>query len=250
LRSLEEHNVTLADSVVVIDDPVSSLDSSNLLAASSFIWSRLVGKSAQLFLFTHSFELFRTWSQLLKGAKITLDKQGKSGLLFELRAKYEMVDGEPRRLVKLRNWPKHPEATRLRSEYQYLFSQVLDGLSDLQNDPSEAQLMNAAALLPNATRRVLEGFLAFKRPQEIGDLRGQLKGAKPPDLDDELWQRVLRFADDYSHMEHADTDRHLERPEVLGHLQAVLAFIGDVDPTHVSDMCQALDRPKPNLSIS
>jgi hypothetical protein len=124
---------------------------------------------------------------------------------------------------------------------------VLDGLSALEADPSEAELMNTAALLPNATRRVLEGFLAFKRPQSIGDLRNQLKGVKPPDLDDALWQGILRFANEYSHMEDADTDRHLERPEVQGHLQAVLSFISAVDRSHVSDVCEALDRSVPEF---
>jgi hypothetical protein len=167
--------------------------------------------------------------------------------MYELRARYRTFDGELRRVVDLRNWPKQPEATRLRSEYHYLFGQVLDGLSALETDPSEAELMNAAALLPNATRRVLEGFLAFRRPQDIGDLRNQLRGVKPADLDDGLWQRILRFADEYSHLEDADTDRHLERPEVQGHLQAVLSFISAVDGTHVSDVCEALDRPVPEF---
>ena len=247
LRSLEEHHVTLSEAIVVIDDPVSSLDSNNLLAASSFIWSRLINTCAQLFLFTHNFELFRTWSQLLKGANRALEQSDKHSVMYELRAKYQSSDGEFCRVVELRNWPKQPEASRLRSEYHYLFGQVLDGLSALEADPSEAELMNTAALLPNATRRVLEGFLAFKRPQSIGDLRNQLKGVKPPDLDDALWQGILRFANEYSHMEDADTDRHLERPEVQGHLQAVLSFISAVDRSHVSDVCEALDRSVPEF---
>jgi len=249
LRSLEVHDITLADAIVVIDDPVSSLDSSNLLAASSFIWARLVNKCGQLFLFSHNFELFRTWSQLLKGAQRTLDDSGRKGVLYEVRTRHRTTDGRTRRTIDLRDWPKPPEASRLRSEYQYLFLQLLEGLADLQSDPREAQLMDAAALLPNATRRVLEGFLAFKRPQDIGNLRTQLRKVKPSDeVDEDLWQRVLRFADEYSHMEHADTDRHLERPEVLGHLHAVLLFIERVDPTHVTDMCEALGRDKPVLT--
>ncbi|MCT1598450.1 AAA family ATPase, partial [Corynebacterium sanguinis] len=57
--------------IVVIDDPVSSMDANAFLGISTYIWSKMInrGLAGQLFLLTHNFELFRQWDIQLDKAR-------------------------------------------------------------------------------------------------------------------------------------------------------------------------------------
>jgi wobble nucleotide-excising tRNase len=69
LKSLEDRDFDLAHGVVVLDDPVSSLDQNALFAAFGFLRAR-TQPAGQLFILTHSFLLFRLtreWFSHLKG---------------------------------------------------------------------------------------------------------------------------------------------------------------------------------------
>lgn len=62
LKSLEDHRDKLQDTIVVIDDPVSSLDASALFTAFGFIKER-TEKAKQIIVLTHDFSFF----SLVKG---------------------------------------------------------------------------------------------------------------------------------------------------------------------------------------
>ena len=87
--------------------------------------------------------------------------------------------------------PLDPLLERYESEYHYLFSRIY----------SEAQTTSPAVLednyvLPNMARRLLEGFLAFRRPQASGELWNKLKDM---DFDEAAKTRIMRFVHTYSH---------------------------------------------------
>ncbi|MCP4306798.1 MAG: AAA family ATPase [bacterium] len=239
LRSLNTHGVELDSSIVVIDDPVSSLDANNLVGASSMIWSDLVDKCRQLILLTHNFELFRAWTLMLQ----KFGRSKKHYRLYEMRVRYQAdPEGDPARYLDLVDWPETPELqTRLRSEYHYLFWRVSAAVQEAQDDPSPEHDAEAAILLPNACRRLLEGFLGFKQPQHLGNLRTQLAGIDLAELSVAERDRLLRFADMYSHNEQADPTRPWVRPEAPNYLSAVLRFIKSVDPDHFTLMSEALE---------
>jgi wobble nucleotide-excising tRNase len=58
LKSLQDKTFDLANGIVVIDDPVSSLDANALFSAFAYMKER-TGQCGQLFVFTHSFPFFR-----------------------------------------------------------------------------------------------------------------------------------------------------------------------------------------------
>lgn len=58
LKSLEDHEFDITKGIVVLDDPVSSLDDNALHLAVAFIKGRTKG-TGQLFVFTHNFTFFR-----------------------------------------------------------------------------------------------------------------------------------------------------------------------------------------------
>lgn len=238
LHSLSSYETDLADCVVLIDDPVSSLDANTLFGASSHLWSRLVHKHrcGQLFLFTHNFELFRHWSGLLQRG------QGNNVYgLYDMRWVVERDhSGQAVRAPRLIPWPPGDAGKRLRSEYHYLFWRVADTLSQCQADPSPERDIEAATVLPNLCRRLLEAFLGFKAPAQLGHLRQQVDTAAGGSVDEATRTRVYQFLNHHSHFEEADTTKPVARPEAVEMLHVALEFMKAVDGEHLSAMCEAV----------
>ncbi len=187
LKSLQDKTFDLKSGIVVIDDPVSSLDANAMFSAFSYMRDR-TGECGQLFIFTHSFQFFRE----VKNWFHHLRKQNKSN-----------VDERPARFFLLRSY-RHVDGQRASvfgpldrlleehdSEYQYLFKRVYD----------EAHRANVDSLehhygLPNVARRLLESFLAFRFP----DVRGELyQRFARVNFDSAKKTRILRLLNTYSH---------------------------------------------------
>jgi wobble nucleotide-excising tRNase len=243
LRSLESHDTRLADCLVVIDDPVSSLDDNAIVGASTHLWTRLVGqaKCRQLFLLTHNFELFRMWTSQLDRYPQRRDAKLAYGI-YEMRCTVrKATDDTYQRVPILLPWPNDKKVrTRLRSEYHYLFWRVSIAWSECNADPSPERDVEAATILPNACRRLLEGFLGFKYPDLLGNLHDQIMEIGDDSVSEAMRSRVLRFVHAYSHNESADTTASSARPESVEMLGIVLEFIKTVDPLHFEAMCRAV----------
>jgi wobble nucleotide-excising tRNase len=243
LRSLETHETQAASSIVVIDDPVSSLDGSMLVGASTHLWTQLVGanKCRQLFLLTHNFELFRLWAAHLEHYPKARDLGITYGV-YEMRTgARQLADGSHRRVPLMLAWPDDPKVqARLRSEYHYMFWRVISALRDCVEQPSAEADIEAATVLPNVCRRLLEGFLGFKYPSLLGNLHAQIMRASDSSISEAMRARVLRFAHAYSHNQEADTTLPVARPEAVEMLHVVLEFMRVIDHEHFDAMCDAV----------
>lgn len=109
--------------------------------------------------------------------------------------------------------------------------------------------LEAAAIIPNAARRMLEAFLAFKYPRKIGDFEGSLRRAfEEGHVADPLRQRVTRFLHQQSHNEDADISQPVGIGEAVNVLRSAFEFIAAVDHDHFTEMCSALDLDASALS--
>lgn len=243
LCSLRDERTKDLNATVIIDDPVSSLDQEILVGASSHLWSALVGNGAkhQVLLLTHSFELFRMWSNQLDRLPDYVKKSCPYSI-YELRARYkELPDGTARRTPVLLSWTDKRLRTKLRSQYHYLFWRIADVLLDEASDGDLAKEMEATAVIPNAARQMLEAFLAFKYPSKIGDFEGSMRRAfEEQSVTDPLRQRITRFVHRQSHNEEANIDRPVGIGESITVLRSVFEFINAVDADHFEEMCAAL----------
>ena len=232
LKSLRDRRFDLSHGVVVLDDPVSSLDANALYLAFGFIRYR-TQDAGQLFVLTHNFPFFRqvrNWFHHQKG-------QNKKGV-NQRPARFYMLDrvhGSNPRCTTLR--ALDPLLEQYESEYHYLFACV----------HRAANATGATALeqnygLPNVARRLLEMFLAFRRPQIAGELWQKLKDVA---FDEAKKVRIARFVHTHSHGDTVGEPEH--DPSLLGEARAVLAdlleLIKSEDPQHFTAMVGLVSGP-------
>lgn len=232
LKSLQDRRFDLTNGVVVLDDPVSSLDANALYLAFGFIRER-TQDAAQLFILTHNFTFFRqvrNWFHHLKGQK--------KNDISQRPARFYMLDctcEENHRCSKLK--ALDPLLEQYNSEYHYLFARIY----------REAKLSTPGGLeegyvLPNMARRLLEAFLAFRHPQMAGDLSRALQAVQ---FDEPKKARILRFVHTHSHSGAVGEPEHdlsllSESGAVVNDL---LDLIRSQDPAHFSAMEQLVVAP-------
>jgi len=250
VKSLDAADSDRSNTIVMVDDPISSMDSNFAIGISSRIWASLVGKEGfddrckQLFIFTHNYDFFRSWcNNLDRISEKFKNQQGITYSILEIRTRFKRAElssftREPYFLA----WPTDRKLKkRIRSEYHYLFWRVAEALRRCQDEPSVENDLEAAAILPNSCRRLLEGFLSFRFPSEIGDFRGQLAIAIDSVKDTAARGRLLTFLHQYSHNEEGDTGKPIDRPESVRILSAVFELINLVDKAHYERMLEALE---------
>ena len=118
------------------------------------------------------------------------------------------------------------------SEYHYLFSLVYQG-ANLKS--GEIELFYH---LPNIGRRLLEAFLAFRKPTK----EGLYEKLEQLNFDNAKKARILRFMQTHSHSGEVDDPEHdisilSETPEVLKDL---LNLIKSEDKGHFEEMEKAI----------
>ena len=244
LSSVREDKIAGDPPIIVIDDPVSSLDNEILFGVSAHIWSELVVNDyvSQLFLMTHSFELFRQWLIQLESRQQHEDCDFAA---YQMNPTYaQRGPNEFRRIPRLSRWETDKIRTKvLRSEYHFLFSKVAHAVADRQENETQADQMMELALMPNAARRMLEGFLSFRCPGKMGSfhvaLEEVMNGVK--NLDSSVRTRVEKYLHTYSHFDGGSISQPLRLDEATTVLRSLFQLMDHVDHDHISSMCKALD---------
>ncbi|MEV6285385.1 AAA family ATPase [Kribbella sp. NPDC051770] len=237
LRSLEADDVTPATDLVVIDDPVTSLDKDGLFAAFSLVTER-TKSFAQMIVLTHDFDLFRLLLVNCEKARAASVRAIRSGDTKEkefpqvqfLETKAHMTASGDREISL------HPMSPRLLehpTEYHYIFHRIAEAVS--------TQVDADLPLLGNAARRLLEGFVAFKAPSG-GDFRSKVeRAASMGEVPNELTQRMIRFVHGASHRDEPNPSVTLGSAMVSEELGQVLRFVYSCDHDHFTGMCKAVD---------
>ncbi|RMH09853.1 MAG: hypothetical protein D6704_00520 [Nitrospirae bacterium] len=222
LKSLEDREFNLQNGVIVLDDPVSSLDQNSLFGAFGYIRAG-TQTAAQVIILTHNFlffQLVREWFRNLRGP------DRRAWRVFMLECAFDGVA----RSAKLQ--PIDPLLMDFDSEYHYLFAR----LYRMATEPPATSL-EAYYWAPSIARRLLETFLAFRVPDEGG--RNRLwRQMQAIEFDEGKKSRIYRYMQTHSHRSavgNPDEDLTL-----LGESRAVLSdvieFMKAADADHVSRM--------------
>lgn len=202
---LGDHEFDIAEGIVVVDDPISSLDSSAIYQAFASL-KNAVKDAKQVFLLTHNFEFLKLLLDWLKQTK-------KS-------ASYYMIvcsETETDRVARIESLDQmlidHP------TEYHFLFKT----LYTFKTDGTIASCYH----IPNVARKLLETFLEFHSPS-TASMYKQLEAVT---FDENKKTAIYKFTNDHSHRTGKGFD-----PAIVAESQKNVAFllemIKEVSPLH------------------
>lgn len=205
LIELTDQDFDITDGIVVIDDPISSLDSASIYQAFSFL-KNAVKDSQQVFLFTHSHEFLRL---LLNWLQYNANRKSTSCYMTYCQQDNGKRHAEIRELDKL--------LRDYKTEYHFLFKI----LNEFKNDGT----IMTAYHIPNAARKFLETFLSHHDPSKGTDYQ-KLERVK---FDEVKKNAILKFSNDMSHYKDGNFDPSLveETQKNVGHLMEMVEAIAD-----------------------
>jgi wobble nucleotide-excising tRNase len=228
ITKLKENGNPVENTVVVIDDPVSSFDSSNLFHAFAFLKTHCK-KALQLFVLTHNFSFFKLVRDWFLVENSRHERKHPVARIFCL----EPTASTPRSTDLV---DAHKTLTDYQSEYHYVYRR----LSQLSKRGATLNI-DECYLAANMARKVLESFFSFKhpkaRPALSSLLHDGLAGCTKTTVADK--ERIYAFVNKYSHSSgFSESDESAENvigesPEVL---KRILDWIEEVDPSHHKEM--------------
>ena len=222
LSKLGEDNFDLNNGIVVIDDPISSLDSNSVFQAFGFIRAE-IKKAKQIFILTHGFDFF-------KHVKHWFNRDCKE------KAEFFMIKNfleKNKRIAKLN--PLDDLLRKYDSEYQYLFS-LLYKLKD------ESDTLEEIYPFPNMARKFMETFLSFKFPSGKNHDEVFSKARKKTNFENEKIEKIKRFLNAHSHldidkMQRWDTSQWSEGKQII---RDILNLVEGLDEEHYKGLFKIL----------
>jgi wobble nucleotide-excising tRNase len=209
------------DSVIVIDDPISSLDDNRLYSTAHLIW-RNFEEAKQLIVLSHNFLFLKFFNSFYCG---------KSNCLF--------LDGE-----KITDLPD--ELKNFETPYFYMLKTIIDFLD--QNNQN-VNYNDAKRYLPNFIRRVLETFLSFKFSRTVNKSGGHRspglnefdENIDNTDMEDKIKKElkdkiaeINRIADAHSHgnAHHTQENFYISEADLKTLSQNAISVIETMDNLH------------------
>ena len=234
LKTLSDKDFDMANGIVVIDDPVSSLDANSVFAAFAYMRER-VKSAGQLFVLTHNFSFFRNvknWFKFLNKKEEEAERPAVANL-------YEIKNGfnADKRYAFIKRLD--PLLEKYESEYHYLFKSVYVEARETSNNDTLERFYP----LPNIARRLLDAFLSFRYPDKPSENLAQ-KLHQATEIPLERQTRILRFVNTYSHVDGMPMPEHdaslLSEARIV--MQDVLDVIKTLDEGHYNRMERLAER--------
>lgn len=213
---LGDQDFDMNNGIVVVDDPISSLDSNSLFQAFSFL-KNAVSNAGQVFIFTHSFDFLKLLINWRRGA-------GGAGYYM---VKNNFSNGSRAATLEIMD----KELCEYESEYHYLFK-LLKQLRDEQ-DGSIAK----AYPVPNIARKVWDTFLMFSVPNGKSSYK-KMDELKESGFDKQKLDAVYKFTNDQSHITGSGFDPSLV-PETQKVVKELFEMMEAIAPTHFKIIDQA-----------
>ena len=229
ITKLKENDNNIEDTIVVVDDPISSFDSSHLFHAYSFMKMNCE-KAKQLFVFTHNFTFFKLVRDWIS-RKNKRDNQNIANF-YVVKANNKV----PRTSTYTN---AEPALTLYNSEYHYIFSR-LNSLKNQQTLETDDHFLAA-----NLSRKLLESFLSFKFPKNRGNFANLFNTAvsasqKP---EDEGKEKIRKFINEYSHNDLIETNEDFVENligEGVSVISDIFDWIKELDEKHYQEMMEVV----------
>jgi len=214
---------------VVIDDPVSSLDSNSIFQAFSFI-KEAIKNAGQIFILTHHFDFFRqvkNWfshchrSERAYFMTVCKEESGKRNSSI-LEIDKLLLDYE--------------------SEYHFLFSVLYKIAKEKNHD------LERIYPIPNIARKFLESFLAFRVPLGIKVTNIHTRLERIDGFDEKKKARIHRFVETHSHPRYESGIQDFDMSileETTAILEDLMELVRHEDEKHYDFLVESVTGQKP-----
>lgn len=230
---IKENGRKIEDTIIVIDDPISSFDSNKLFSAYAYMKSEC-DKAKQLFVFTHNYNFFSLvlgWFNK-KHIKDGTNKNIPNYSIYRIENKFE--NG-----VRYAFLNDGGDCLKQATEYDYIFDMVYS----LKDKILTKQEM---IFCGNIARKLVESFLSFKFPKQRGDLMALLTAALPENNDYIVRERIYKFINIYSHEKKININEELDTDVMDSNSQMIindiLKMIERLDGMHYKSMVDKVKR--------
>lgn len=226
LTQLAAEGRKVEELVLVIDDPISSLDTAARTYAYSLM-TRMTKKCAQVIVLTHNTSFMNMVKREFQNLhRRDESKWGKALLSLECRDS-GVGDERVTSLVQM-----HKLLVNYDSEYHYLFHLVHSAATTRKTDK--------LFLLPNATRKLLEMFATFCSPgrPKFADALGEYHDKVKDKLDVRALERLVQI-ESHGTIDGLGTLPDLTLEEAIRAAEAGINFIKEVGEDHYKKMCTA-----------
>jgi wobble nucleotide-excising tRNase len=236
----EERDFKIGNSIIFIDDPISSLDSNFVYHSFSLIKEHFQG-AKQLFISTHNFHFFNLIKEwyIQKNSKINkenieLKKNGED--LKTIPSEFYMVesfyksDKRQSKLIVLDQTLK-----KFKSEYHFLFNNIIQFLS---KNPEYGDLYT----IGNISRRFFEIYSDFKIPNS-GNAKQKMEALLKEanlnggNISETELNKVYKLINEYSHnYEPMSSIEHTDKSECNKAINILLRIVQYSDKKHYEIM--------------
>lgn len=236
----EERDFKVNNSVIFIDDPISSLDSNFVYHSFSLIKEHFQS-AKQLFISTHNFHFFnliKEWftqkNNKVQGENIELKEKGE--ILKPLPSEFYMVESfyeSDRRKSKLKSLDQ--TLKRFKSEYHFLFNNINQFLS-------YSSEYGDLYTIGNISRRFFEIYADFKIPNSSNPRQKMEALAKEANLNGASismtdLEKVYKLINEYSHnYEPMSSIEHTDKSESNEAIKLLLKIVEFSDKKHYEIM--------------
>ncbi|MCD8102299.1 MAG: AAA family ATPase, partial [Alistipes sp.] len=228
ITKLKENGNKIEETIIVLDDPISSFDSNHLFHANYYI-KQECENAKQLFIFTHNFRFFA----LLKDWVCTKRKKNEANKNVDLFHLYLIKSFTQDNIRHSYIDNAYNVLRNFDSEYHLLFSEV----KQFSENPKLDYI--STHTIANISRQLLESFLSFKYGRKkLERCFDEISGFK--DL-----PKVRKFVNHYSHkMDSGDSTTGFN-DNIFGEadkvVPLVLQLINFIDPTHYTSMIKRIN---------
>ena len=224
---LKENDFSREDGIIVIDDPISSLDQQYLFNIYVIMMREVLKESlcCQAFIFTHNFYFFRKVRNCIKNISKLKDNEKKRDYDNISVSVYSVEKTNGKSFIK----DASKYLLNYESEYLHLVRKLNKDLTEVDNEFADVGI-------GNAIRQVLEIFLSFKCPDE-SNLYTRFHSIQPKP--NKKFKYLYDLVNSMSHTDEIDTEivsNDYKRTAGKDEIKELLDFINEIDPKHYSKL--------------
>lgn len=233
ITKLKENGRRIEDSILVIDDPISSFDSNKLFSSYAYMKSECEN-AKQLFVLTHNYNFFSLvlgWFNKKHAKNPTTGEKIPTYSIYRIENRIEL----DKRIAILNDGG---ESLKQATEYDYVFYTVYS----MRNKVLSKQ---ESIFCGNVCRKLIESFLSFKFPKQRADLAALLQAALPGKENDIVREKIYKFVNVYSHEKKIDVFEELDTDILDASNQSViddiLLMMQKLDKKHYDAMVEKVE---------